>query len=169
MKTTFCIFYPHTMITITTTRFTDETFFENELYRKYHTDTACVYGSPQPMPPSIDHKSVLFVVEMNNTTNSVMGVGLIRNQPVITKRVKVYSTGNFNRFVFKGKYRVDRSEMSQDLVDVLETLLFTGKTHMKRGAGFTSITPKLLGHPSCEKRELKKEIYLLFKSKYVDV
>ena len=129
------------MITIATTRFTDETFFENELYRECHTNVACIYGAPQPMSPFIDHKSIVFVVEMNNTTNLVMGIGLIRNQYVINKRLKVYSTGNFNRFVFKGKYRIDRGEIPQELVDILEILLFTGKTHMKRGAGFTSITP----------------------------
>ncbi len=154
------------MITLTTTRFTNETFLENEEYRLIHQGIACIYGSPQPMAPFIDPKSPVFVVEMNNSTNEILGVGLIRNQHVTNRRMIVYSKGNYNRYIFKGSYRIDVNEMPSEIVQILNVLLFTGKTHLKRGSGFTTITPKLLRHPVCNELDLKVEIYNIFKNKY---
>ena len=154
------------MITLVTTRFTNETFIENEEYRLSHQDISCIYGAPQPMAPYIDPKSPVFVIEMNNSSNSILGIGLIRNQHVTNRRMIVYSKGNYNRYIFKGKYRIDLDEIPADMIEMLNELLFTGKTHMKRGAGFTTITPKLLRHPVCDERDLKIEIYNLFKNKY---
>ncbi len=154
------------MITILTTRFTDETYEENEMYRRIHPDIACIYGSPQPMPPRILHRSLNYVIEMNNTKNRVEGIGLIRNLPRDPHEVLVYRDCNFNRFVFVGSYRLAREEIPDEIVAMLDIVLFTGKTHLKRGSGFTTLTPKLMRHSCCNEIDLVRELYKAFSARY---
>jgi len=154
------------MFTFASSRFTDATWCENKLYRARSEFAGCVYGAPQQMSPKIDPKSLVFVVEMNNSQNKVLGIGLIRNLHVTTKTYKIYDSGNFNRYVFVGKYRVDRSELSADLLQILDHILFKERTHLKRGAGITTIPDKLFRHEiSCE-RDVKQEIVNTFLNKF---
>lgn len=154
------------MFTFASSRFTDATWCENESYRSRSEFAGCVYGAPQQMSPKIDPKSLVFVVEMNNSQNKVLGIGLIRNLHVTTKTYKIYDSGNFNRYVFVGKYRVDRSELSADLLQILDHILFKERTHLKRGAGITTIPDKLFRHEiSCE-RDVKQEIVNTFLNKF---
>jgi hypothetical protein len=44
------------------------------------------------------------------------------------------------------------------LVEILDFILFKGKTHLKRGAGFTRIPDKLLMNKLCHNRNFTKEI-----------
>lgn len=67
------------MFTFASSRFTDATWAENESYRARSDFAGCIYGSPQQMSPKIDPKSLVFVVEMNNSHNKVIGIGLVRN------------------------------------------------------------------------------------------
>jgi hypothetical protein len=150
------------------TRFTDETWVENEAHRTIHTDVQCIYGSPQPMPPKIDPRLPVCVVEMNNSHNKIMGIGLIRNEPTPRSTHIVYNTGNYNRYVFTGRHRMDRDELPQHLLDILDYILFKEKTHLKRGAGFTTVPDKLLCHRVCEGRDIVKEIIDAFVRKYKD-
>ena len=154
------------MITITTTRFNDLTYEENVLYRQIHPDIACIYGSPQAMSPLILHRSILYVIEMNNSKNRIEGVGLIRNVPKNPHETLVYRECSFNRYVFVGHYRIDREEMPPELVTLFDVILFKGKTHMKRGSGFTTLTHKLMRHSECNELDLYKELYKVFSDKY---
>jgi hypothetical protein len=43
----------------------------------------------------------------------VMGIGLVKNHPVAGKYA-VHSVNNYNRFVYIGKWRIDREDMSED-------------------------------------------------------
>ena len=52
----------------------------------------------------------MFILEMNNDENSVKGVGLVKNAIMIGQYYKIYSEGNYNRFTYKGDYRIDREE-----------------------------------------------------------
>ena len=94
-----------------TSRFTNATWNENENYRKRHPNIGCVYCSPDPISKSIMIDTNLFILEMNNDTNKIIGIGLIRNQ-TINGKLNVYSKGNYNRYTFIGRKRIDRSEMS---------------------------------------------------------
>ena len=151
---------------IAVTRFNNKTWEENCNYRDKHDMKGCCYGTPVLLQVDIPIGALLYILEMNNDKNKIMGIGLIRNQHVTSRRMIVYSKGNYNRYVFKGKYRIDFNEIPADMVEMLNELLFKGKTHLKRGSGFTTITPKLLRHPVCNERDLKIEIYNLFKNKY---
>jgi hypothetical protein len=83
---------------------------------------------------------------MNNDTNKIIGIGLIRNQPVNGK-LSVYSKGNYNRYTFVGRTRIDRSEMNEEedlVMKIFDILCFRGNKHMKRGQGLKSFPTELL-------------------------
>jgi hypothetical protein len=48
------------------------------------------------------------------------------------------------------------------LVDILEVILFKGKTHSKRGLGLTCIPEKVLTFEICKGIDMKQEIKRLF-------
>lgn len=154
------------MISIVSTRFTNETWSENYNYRlKNNNCLKCIYGSPQEMSPKIFYETLVFVVEMNNTTNKIIGIGLIKNKPILNKYHKIYTDCNYNRFVYKSNYYIDRATLirhNEILVEILDYILFKEKTHSKRGSGFTSIPEKVMKHKICQNINLKKELKNIF-------
>jgi len=154
------------MLTFVSSRFTNDTWNENELYRLRSEFTGCIYGAPQQMSPKIDAKSLVFVIEMNNSQNKIMGIGLVRNLHVTNKTYKIYDNGNFNRYIFVGKYRIDRTDLSSELLQILDHILFKERTHLKRGAGMTTIPEKLFQHDKCCECNIKQEIIDTFLKKF---
>jgi hypothetical protein len=147
-----------------TTRFNNETWDENKNYRLKNS-TPCFYGSTQEMSPKIIHNSIVFMIEMNNSKNQIEGIGLIRNNPLLDKYYKIYETGNFNRYVYKSNYHIDRETLiryNEKLVRALDHVLFKEKTHQKRGDGHTTVSDKLLKHKMCDGIDVKKEIRFVF-------
>jgi len=154
------------MFTLVSTRFNSETFQENLHYRE-KKGINCIYCSPQPMSPKIGAESLVVVVEMNNSTNQIEGIGLIKNH-VETKSYYVYDTRNFNRYIFKSDYRISRDELVRNhekMVERLDQVLFKGKTHLKRGSGFTTIPEKLV---KWEDINIKQWIQTVFMEKYLN-
>ena len=87
-------------------------------------------------------KEKLYVLEMNNDTNQIMGVGIIRNFIKMDRHHSIYSDQNFNRFSYGGKRRIDRSNFTRDeheLIEKIEEKVFKGKGHLKRGQGIQKI------------------------------
>lgn len=163
------------MTNIVTSRFNNSTWEENCSFREKHNDSGCIYGSPQQMTEKIPLNSLLFVVEMNNSTNKIEGIGLVRNLLNHDKKMRVYQTGNYNRYTYQGKYRVDHSTLEfvcPQILKILEQLVFTGKTHLKRGGGFTRIPEKLykqhkiLENYNYTEQQIKEELAALFKRKF---
>lgn len=131
---------------IMTSRFNTNTWSENERYRTIHRNVGCIYCSPDPIATVIPRESVMFVLEMNNDTNKIMGVGMVRNRPIVGKLI-VYSNGNYNRYVYVGKTRINRTEMSEDeerIMKLFDILCFSGNKHMKRGQGLKSFPSDML-------------------------
>lgn len=160
------------MFTVVSTRFNDETWKETQEKRE-KLKTSCFYGSPQEMSPRILYDSIVFVVEMNNTRNKIEGIGLIKNRPYMDKYYKIHDDANYNRFVYKSNYHIDRERLirhNSHLVDVLDNILFKGKTHLKRGHGFTTITEKLLHKKEiCKDLDIKSEIRDIFITLYRNI
>jgi hypothetical protein len=153
------------MIYLVSTRFNNDTWLQNEGFRKKYNYTGCIYGVPQPMSPKIEIDGSVFVLEMNNTSNQIEGIGFIKNNLRLDKYYKIYDEGNYNRYVFKGKYRISRDQLysiNSILVDNLETILFKRKTHLKRGMGFTSVPEKLLIDKVWNNVNVKDEIKIIF-------
>ena len=83
---------------------------------------------------------------MNNDTNKIMGIGMIKNHPN-SKQLNVYENKNYTRFIYAGKNRIDRSEMTEEelaIISAFDTLCFTGNRHMKRGQGLLSFPVEML-------------------------
>ena len=163
------------MTNIVTSRFNNSTWEENCSFREKHKEIACIYGSPQQMTEKIPLNSLVFVVEMNNSTNKIEGIGLIRNMLHPEKKLRVYQTGNYNRYTYYGNFRIDRSLLDASnprILQILEKLVFTGKTHLKRGGGFTRIPEKLYKqHKILEiynytDLQIKEELAVLFKHQF---
>ena len=160
-------------IKIVTTRFSNYTWKENMNYLAKNKDISCIYGSPQEMSPKILYDSIVFVIEMNNTVNQIEGIGLVKNRPFVDKYYSIYSEGNYNRFVYKSNYRIDRETILRfdpTIVDILEYVVFKEKSHLKRGSGFTTITQELLKrkksetYKNVELHKIEKTITDCFKS-----
>jgi hypothetical protein len=131
---------------ILTSRFNTHTWNENANFRKNNGKLGCIYCAPIPITTEIPIDSILFILEMNNDTNKIMGVGMIRNHPICNKYF-VYENGNYNRYVYVGKHRIDRSEMSEEedtIMRVFDILCFTGNKHMKRGHGLKTFPMNML-------------------------
>lgn len=127
-----------------TTRFNMQTWNENTFYREQN-GVAALYCSPCPL--SIPSNSMMYVIEMNNSTNQIEGIGIARNMCRLDISYKIYQEyQDFNRHVFKGKYHMSRQELIQEnaaaLVDIIEDILFVGKAHYKRARGITALGKK---------------------------
>ena len=64
---------------IGTTRFTNYTYKENQDWRERVKWKGGIYGLNKKMPLTVPHLGLVFVLEMNNDQNKIMGIGLIRN------------------------------------------------------------------------------------------
>jgi hypothetical protein len=152
------------MFHILTGRYNKETWDEIVDYR-IKKKFECIYGSPHEMSPKIYYNSPVFVIEMNNSTNMIEGIGLIKNKPMTDKIYRLHKDVNYNRYIYYGNFHICRELLDNynpELVYVLDKILFTGKTHSKRGAGLMKIPEKVLTLDVCENMDIKKEIRDLF-------
>lgn len=135
------------MSILATTRFNSDTWEENVLYRNKHHMEGCIYGSPRKIISEVPTQISIFVIEMNNSLNRIEGIGLILNDLRVDKYYSIHSIGNYNRYTFHGKYRMDRDEIERknpEIVSTLDTILFKGRTNFKRGSGIMRMPRKLL-------------------------
>ena len=129
------------------TRFSDKTWEENTMWRERNDlSKGCIYNTTSPMPISVNTVPNIFMIEMNITTKTIIGVGLVKNQQEI-KRNFVYSDNKYNLYSYKSKYHINKSEFLQEEIELLEDLeivLFTGYCHMIRGIGISKLPNKLI-------------------------
>ena len=130
------------MCEVATTRFNNETWDENTQWRTKNNWVGCIYGLQKKISDGISIDSPIFVLEMHNDKNNVMGVGLIYKKLVLSKRPKIYKDYNYNFYVYRSKYRIDRSELTDKELKIFkmcDILLFKGATHVKRGQGIIRV------------------------------
>jgi hypothetical protein len=152
------------MITIVSTRFNQDTWYENKKYREKNK-FECIYGSPVEMTTKICMNSTIFVIEMNNTKNEIEGIGLLKNKTFVDKYYCIYRNGDYNRYIYIGKYYLDRDKLISiniELIKVIEYILFKEKTHLKRGYGFTMITEKIMKKNKNKDINIKKDLSKCF-------
>lgn len=130
-----------------TSVFNNNTWEENQNYLDIAGRAEkCIYCSPIQIMKKINHGARLFVLEMNNDLNKIVGIGLILNNFVMNKYC-VYKNGNYNRFVYRGSAKILREQMTGDELSVMEILdgcCFKGNTHLKRGRGIQLFPVKFL-------------------------
>lgn len=143
---------------ILTTRFTNETYMENKRWCEANQYSGCIYMSKTRVSSSLSTDKLYFVLEMNNSTNKVMGIGIISIK-LTSKREKIYSNYYYNRFMYKGPNHVILED-DDEFIELFEKPLFYGKGHMKRGQSLTHFPYKKMTpqHLDCLKRIMKIEI-----------
>jgi hypothetical protein len=149
-----------------TSRFNNQTWSENSRYRDTHKQIKCIYCSPDPISRDIPVDAIVYVLEMNNDTNIIMGIGMITNHSQINK-YRVYKEGNYNRYNYVGKGRIERSQMNAEeerIMKVFDILCFTGNTHMKRGQGLKLFPVNMLYRCSV-KLDLVEFVSEMFKNR----
>lgn len=152
------------MFYVVTSRFNNETLEKNYDYRKKR-GYSCMYCSPLELSAKICYDTPVFVIEMNNSVNQIAGIGLIKNDFAKDRYHKVHEDGNHNRYVYIGKYHLTRETIlacNPMLVEILDHILFKGKTHSKRGMGLSVLPEKVLKLDICKENDVKKEIRDLF-------
>lgn len=154
---------------IGTTRFNDATWNENKIWREKNHSNGCAYGVMKPITINIPLNSSVFVLEMNNTTNKIMGIGLITNHPDPPENVRIYRDLNYCCYLYKGKCRIDRSTFSEReniIIRIFEYLVFENKSHLKRGQGITSLPEKMIKNVLNKGMNLNYEMELMFRSRF---
>ena len=137
---------------ICVTRFTDITYNENRKWINNNNNAnGCIYGTPVKIKESILPDTTLLVIEMNNTKNSIEGIGIIKNNlaPENKKYYKIYSDNNYNRFIYKSHFRIDKDDFTtneKQVLNLLEHFLFKTPYHCKRGQGIQKIPLKVVNN-----------------------
>lgn len=159
------------MYSVVTGRFNNNTLVTNYSYREKN-GIKCIYCVPTKLSPKILYDSQVFVIEMNNSTNKIEGIGLIKNRIETQKYYKVHSDTNTNRYTYVGKHFIDRNTIAvynPELIHILDQILFKGKTHSKRGSGLTTIPEKVLKFDICKDIDVKKELKNIFDNHFRDI
>jgi hypothetical protein len=128
-----------------TSRFTTDTYLENKRYREAH-NIPCIYNPAIPISDRHPPGKCL-VLEMNITTNKLIGIGIIQKQ--LQSNARIYKDPSYNRYTYRGNHYIPVEQIPPSIVQDLEQKLFYGKSHMKRGMGLTKypdkwLTPELI-------------------------
>ena len=148
---------------ICVTRFNRITFEENENFRNKN-NIKCIYSCPVKISNNILPNKDLIILEMNNSTNTIEGLGLIKNKLYLKNKYKIYSDNNYNRYTYLSNFRIDKNQLKNDLgiirLNELENLLFNSYKHCKRGQGI-QIIPKHI------KKNINEINYCKFLNDYI--
>lgn len=153
------------MIYLASTRFNNDTWQENCSYKRQHNINGVIYGTNIRIKCTHSVGALFFVIEMNNQTNTIEGIGLIRNQLVLDKRYNIYSNGDYNRYIYKGDYWLSREKLlyyDKELVDIFEQILFKSKRHLKRQSGISVVSSLLFEKWDYNDEIIKKDLKEIF-------
>jgi len=157
---------------ICVTRFNNKTLNENITWKKNNNHLGCIYGTPVKITETILPNTLIIVLEMNNSNNSIEGIGIINNrqEKPDKKKFKIYDDNNYNRFIYKSNLRIDKknlkSNYEKNILELLEKLLFTTKNHFKRGHGIQKL-PKFI--EKFHELDFKKILTNIYKKKFIDI
>ena len=174
------------MANIVVSKFSEETLMCNKRFRE-KTGVGCIYGTPLVMN-QFNPAEVVFVIEMNIKENRVEGIGLVLNIVKTGPKYSMYSDYNYNRYIYCGKYRLDRTDVETiclekapaapatqeespiqvqvPVIQILDQALFKGKSHMKRGSYLSRVTDKLLSKFGISCKKIQEQIIKKFVDKF---
>jgi len=147
---------------IGTVRFTNKTYQENLKWKEKRNHNGCIYGLDTKITESINKGEYIFIMEMNNDINEIMGIGLIKNVTMPSYRSRIYEEEVYNKFVYKGNNHINREELlkiNDRIVFILENILFKSAHHFKRGNGCTILTKNRIAQAEYYDRPIKKRVY----------
>ena len=147
---------------IGTVRFTNKTYQENQNWKERKNHKGCIYGLDTKITNNINKGEYIFVLEMNNDKNKIMGIGLIKNVTIPTERSRIYEDEIYNNYIYKGKKHITREkliEIKEDMVLFLENMLFEGSHHFKRGNGCTILTKDRIAQAEYYSKPIERRVY----------
>lgn len=132
------------MITLATTRFNTETWQERQRWLEINNWEGSIIGTPIRTKENIN--STIIVLEMHNDENKIKAISLVKNQAMFDKPYKIYKDRNYNRYIYKGRYRLLLEDIEETLtplekkiIAIFNQLLFKGACHFKRAQGITAV------------------------------
>ena len=149
-----------------TTRVSNHTLESAENWCKSQHYIKSVYSCSKAIAKYVK-QSKLLVIEMNNTTNKILGIGFIYNVLPEPYKYKINSTYFNDKYAYLCRCRISINNMNPNeikLIQLLETFCFKGKSNLKRVRGITRFPLKLM-------TKLKKEdndILLTIKNMFVN-
>ena len=147
---------------IGTVRFTNKTYQENQNWKERKNHKGCIYGLDTKITNNINKGEYIFVLEMNNDKNKIMGIGLIKNVTIPAERSRIYEDEIYNNYIYKGKKHITREklmEIKENMVLFLENMLFEGSHHFKRGNGCTILTKDRIAQAEYYSRPIERRVY----------
>lgn len=128
------------------TRFDSITYRELERYKEsINKNSYSIYGCSKIMSTTKNvNRRLLWVLEMNNTLNEIVGIGFIKNN-VSTTKYCAYSNEKYNKVYYASPFHINLKDGSCTLTTAesnfihyeFEHGVFRGKSHLKRGQGIT--------------------------------
>ena len=143
-KQKIAIYESNLKMVVLTSRFTTSNWEQNKKFRQ-ENNIKTIYGSPIQITDKIPYYKNCLVLEMNNDTNKLMGVGLISNYPHYNK-YRIYKNRD-DRYIYKSNKHTPFNDVTPELaltIEVLEQLCFYGNQHLKRGSGLQRFPTKYL-------------------------
>lgn len=147
-------------------KFNNNTLKQNRDWKIKKKWKGAVYGFETFPPEFIPLNSWIFIIEMNNETNHIVGIGLIQNTFRPELRSRIYNPNQiYNNYVFKSPYHIQRNILIQKnskAISFLENILFKGYTHLKRTSCFSLSYKRILITPDINTNIVKiinKKIY----------
>ena len=147
---------------IGTVRFTNKTYQENQNWKERKNHKGCIYGLDTKITDNINKGEYIFVLEMNNDKNKIMGIGLIKNVTIPAERSRIYEDEIYNNYIYKGRKHITREkliEKKEEMVLFLENMLFEGSHHFKRGNGCTILTKDRIAQAEYYSRPIERRVY----------
>lgn len=144
---------PPNYIPLFTTVFTQHTWEENQNFKKQKNISfnTSIYGVPKLISNAHQYQQQYphgILLEMNNTTNRIMGIAIIKlNQSIEPSRIPIYENPHWNRYTYYGIHYISRTDFTAEensIFDVLDFLCMTGHTHCKRNVGICRFSSALL-------------------------
>lgn len=123
------------------TRFNNETYKQYSKYCENYKEKKCIYNAPVKFNDKTRENDDIYVLEMNNSLNKIMGIGKISRR-MYTRKHKIYEDMNYNRFSYEGKEHISCDNFPDDLrenIEKIEKVIFYTKGHIKRGHGIQEL------------------------------
>lgn len=132
------------MVTLVTTRFNTKTWQERQQWLERNEWDGCIYGTP--IRVNQDIKPHMIVLEMHNDENKIKAISFVKNQVLFDKTYSVYKDRNYNRYIYKSRYRLvivhieeTLTPLEKKILAIFNQLLFKGACHFKRAQGITAV------------------------------
>ena len=116
---------------IGTSKFTTGTYKENCEYKKKLGKENHIMTTRMNPINSVPVDAGIFILEMNNNTNEIEGIGIIRNMPTRCEEVglKIYNDDYYNSYFYHGTYHISRKKILEKHENI-KPLAYLEKPHI---------------------------------------